>query len=104
MSVSGGRGLGFGLAGVVVVLLGVGAITGGVLLRSSPPRLVRVSTLWSGGAGGNARLWCLRLRLSDHREPSLEDSRAQVMKTCRFGCNWFDVCTGRGRLRGRKRP
>src|SRR3954447_9892854 len=41
MSVSGDRGLGFGLAGVLVVLLGLGAITGGVLLRSSPSRLVR---------------------------------------------------------------
>ena len=41
MSVSGGRGLGFGLAGVLVVLLGAGAITGGVLLRTSPSRVVR---------------------------------------------------------------
>jgi hypothetical protein len=40
-SLSGGRGLGFGLAGVLVILLGAGAITGGVLLRSSTSRLVR---------------------------------------------------------------
>jgi hypothetical protein len=40
-SLSGGRGLGFGLAGVLVILLGAGAITGGVLLRSSASRLVR---------------------------------------------------------------
>jgi hypothetical protein len=40
-SVSGGRGLGFGLAGVLVILLGAGAITGGILLRTSPSPPVR---------------------------------------------------------------
>jgi hypothetical protein len=41
ISVSVGRGLGFGLAGVLVVVLGAGAITGGVLLRTSRAPLVR---------------------------------------------------------------
>jgi hypothetical protein len=42
LAVSGGRGLGFALAGVLVALLGAGAITGGVLLRTSASRPVRV--------------------------------------------------------------
>jgi hypothetical protein len=65
ISVSAGRGLGFGLAGVLVVLLGAGAITGGVLLRTSRSRLVRacprcgravpVGTLDCGGCGFDFR-------------------------------------------------